>query len=66
MYFFTLIKSPPVSVLYHKIHFVHHNILKEGQSLIFFSIRNQQPAIGNVVISPSPLSSPRWVEEFFN
>jgi hypothetical protein len=23
---------------------------KEGQSLIFFSIRNQQPAIGNVVI----------------
>jgi len=28
-----------------------------------FPIRNQQPAIGNVVISPSPLSSPQWVEE---
>ena len=28
-----------------------------------FPINNKQPAIGNVVISPSPLSSPRRVEE---
>jgi len=26
---------------------------------LFYPIRNQQPAIGNVFISPSPLSSPR-------
>jgi len=38
---------------------------KEGQPLIFFTIRNQQPAIGKVFISPSPLSSPRRVEEIF-
>jgi len=32
---------------------------------MYYPTRNQQPAIGNVVISPSPLSSPRWVEEIF-
>jgi hypothetical protein len=59
--------TTPLSHLFcRKIHFVHHDTLKEGQSLIFFPIRNQQSAIGNVVISPSPLSSPRWVEEIFN
>ena len=31
----------------------------------FYPIRNQQLAIRNVVISPSPLSSPRRVEEIF-
>jgi len=40
--------------------------IKEGQSLIFFPINNQQPAIGKVFISPSPLSAPRRVEEIFN
>jgi len=31
---------------------------------MYYPTRNQQPAIGNVVIPPSPLSSPRRVEEF--
>jgi hypothetical protein len=47
------LKSPLSPLFCRKIHFVHHGTLKEGQSLIFFPIRKQQPAIGNVVIESS-------------